>query len=243
MIDGITPFLDRASEYAAARPPYSNEVIALLKSRFGLGVIADIGSGTGVFTGQLLVAGAQVYAVEPNQAMRAEAETRFAGRAGFSSVDAPAEQLPFADGLLNGITCAQSFHWFDVEKVGPEFRRVTREDGWMAALWNELMPENEVSAVIKGHLRMAFDTYGRPIRQPGVLQAEGTLPKMLHGYEVARFAHLHQIPRGGVLALARSRSYWPNDAELEASLMEALPEGDLFELTYSTEVHFGRLYA
>lgn len=242
MIDGVTPFLDRAAEYAAARPPYAAGVIELLAERFGLGVIADIGSGTGVFTGQLLEAGATVYAVEPNSAMRSEAESRFAGHPSFTSIDAPAERLPFEEGSLSGITCAQSFHWFDVDRVGPEFRRVTRSGGWMAALWNDLLPGNEASAVIKKHLRMAFDTYGQPIRQPGVLQAEGTLPKLLFGYEVARFEHVHQIQRRAVLDLARSRSYWPKDAELEASLMDNLPPGDRVDLTYTTEVHFGRLH-
>ena len=66
-------FSDRVENYIRYRPGYPPQVLETLKKDCGLRpmqVIADIASGTGIWTGMLLENGNPVYAVEPNLDMR-----------------------------------------------------------------------------------------------------------------------------------------------------------------------------
>ena len=67
-----TRFSDRVENYVRYRPGYPPEVLKLLRAECGLQpahAIADIASGTGIFTRLLLANGNQVFAVEPNAEM------------------------------------------------------------------------------------------------------------------------------------------------------------------------------
>src|SRR5271166_5348808 len=66
-------FSDRVENYVRYRPGYTLEVLDLLRAECGLRpshIVADIASGTGVFTRLLLENGNSVFAVEPNPEMR-----------------------------------------------------------------------------------------------------------------------------------------------------------------------------
>src|ERR1700687_447137 len=66
-------FSDRVENYVRYRPGYPPEVLDLLRAECGLQpshTVADIASGTGVFTRLLLENGNSVFAVEPNTEMR-----------------------------------------------------------------------------------------------------------------------------------------------------------------------------
>ena len=62
-------FTGRASAYAKGRPSYPEPLIDHLYQREGFSedsAVADIGSGTGIFSGLLLERGSTVFAVEPS---------------------------------------------------------------------------------------------------------------------------------------------------------------------------------
>src|SRR6202171_3433250 len=66
-------FSDRVENYVRYRPGYPPEVLDLLRDECGLRpshIVADIASGTGVFTRLLLENGNSVFALRPNTAMR-----------------------------------------------------------------------------------------------------------------------------------------------------------------------------
>src|SRR5208282_1415274 len=66
-------FSDRVEDYVRYRPGYPPEVLDLLRTECGLRsshVVADVASGTGVFTRMLLENGNAVFAIEPNAEMR-----------------------------------------------------------------------------------------------------------------------------------------------------------------------------
>lgn len=133
-------FSSRVDDYARYRPDYPPAVIELLTARCGLvstAVVADIGSGTGILTERLLASGAQVFAVEPNDGMRAVAEARLGGHARFHSVRGTAEATALPDASVDLLLAAQAFHWFDVQQARREALRVIRAGGWAALLWNE----------------------------------------------------------------------------------------------------------
>jgi 2-polyprenyl-3-methyl-5-hydroxy-6-metoxy-1,4-benzoquinol methylase len=91
----VERFSDRVADYTLYRPSYPAALIELLKS-YGLrhgAAVMDAGSGTGILSELLLREGARVYAVEPNQPMREEAESRLGHDANFLSIaGAPRKQ-------------------------------------------------------------------------------------------------------------------------------------------------------
>ncbi|WP_242292485.1 class I SAM-dependent methyltransferase [Bacillus cereus group sp. BfR-BA-01441] len=84
-------FTDRANIYAKYRPSYPNEYIDYLLSANqlkGNRIVADIGSGTGIFSHQLLESGLHVIGVEPNDDMRKMAEQSLKLYSRFQSIKA-----------------------------------------------------------------------------------------------------------------------------------------------------------
>ena len=92
-------------------------------------VIADIGSGTGIFSRQLLHNGYNVYAVEPNADMRKKAEEMLSEYQGFVSVDGMDSNTNLPDKSMDHVTAAQAFHWFDADAFKKECRRILKPDG------------------------------------------------------------------------------------------------------------------
>jgi ubiquinone/menaquinone biosynthesis C-methylase UbiE len=130
-------FSDRVENYAKYRPRYPGDLLAFICEIVPQPArIADIGSGTGILTRQLLDAGYEVYAVEPNRPMRAEAERFLEADPLFHSVAGLAESTSLPDQSVDFITCAQAFHWFDRAKAKAEFRRILKNRKLIALIWN-----------------------------------------------------------------------------------------------------------
>lgn len=87
MTDPRQRFSSRVADYRLYRPDYPAGVFRALASRIppsdGVAV-ADIGSGTGIFTRQLLETGYRVTAVEPNGDMARVAEEELSGNPRFT---------------------------------------------------------------------------------------------------------------------------------------------------------------
>ena len=78
----LQKFDGRAQDYAVGRPVYAEAFVEALFRDYGFSgdaVVADIGSGTGKFAGQLLERGCTVYGVEPNDDMREKAVEELSG--------------------------------------------------------------------------------------------------------------------------------------------------------------------
>jgi SAM-dependent methyltransferase len=132
-------YSQKAREYAAYRPGYAPQALADLVEWTGLQadwVVADIGSGTGNLARSLLDCSGLVYAVEPEPAMRVEAERLLDGHRAFRSLAGSAESTGLADGSVDLITAGQALHWFDPEAAPREFARILRPPGRLALVWN-----------------------------------------------------------------------------------------------------------
>jgi SAM-dependent methyltransferase len=137
-------FSDRVENYVRYRPGYPQEVLDLLRSECDMAtthVIADIASGTGIWTRMLLENGNTVFAVEPNADMRQAGEKLLAGFPKFSSVAGTAEATLLPDASVDFVTAAQAAHWFDRVSARREFRRILNPGGWLVLLWNERLTE------------------------------------------------------------------------------------------------------
>ncbi len=142
--DATQRFSSRVSNYVRYRPGYPSAVLELLKHDCRLtpsAVIADVASGTGIFTRLLLENGNRVFAVEPNPEMRQAAEELLAGFPKFTSVSGSAEATTLAEHGVDFVTAAQAAHWFDREKARREFVRILKPGGWAVLLWNERLTD------------------------------------------------------------------------------------------------------
>jgi SAM-dependent methyltransferase len=138
--DSTERFSTRVANYARFRPSYPPEVVDLLKRECGLSsnsVVADIASGTGLFTRMLLETGSEVFGVEPNPEMRAAGEHYLSEFSNFKSIDGTAEATTIAGHSVDIVTAAQAAHWFDQTKARAEFLRILKPGGWLVLLWNE----------------------------------------------------------------------------------------------------------
>lgn len=132
-------FTDKANIYAKYRPSYPNEYIEYLLSANELNenqIVADIGSGTGIFSRQLLENGLHVIGVEPNDDMRKMAEQSLKRYPRFQSIKATAEHTTLKENSVDLVTVAQAFHWFNKEAFKIECQRILKQKAHVALVWN-----------------------------------------------------------------------------------------------------------
>ena len=133
--------------YSKYRPSYPINFIDYLFTDVGIcqsSTIADIGSGTGILTGQLLEKGIKVYGIEPNCDMRAIAQSNLKNFPGFISVNGSAENTTIGDNSVDYITVAQAFHWFDREEFKKECQRILKPGGKVILVWNSRDNKSEI---------------------------------------------------------------------------------------------------
>lgn len=140
-MDPTRRFTDRVDRYVRFRPGYPPGVFDRLERTAGLGpgrVVADVGSGTGIFSALLLERGAAVMAVEPNHAMREAAERQLGRHPRFRSVAGSAEATGLPAASIDLVTVAQAFHWFDPGRFRAECTRILKDgSGPVALVWND----------------------------------------------------------------------------------------------------------
>lgn len=98
--DTIHRFDERAADYDRFRPSYPVEMISYFTSELGLNpgdVLVDVGAGTGKLTHLLLQNGNRVYAVEPNDRMRAIADEHVSHYETYRSIKGTAEATNVPD--------------------------------------------------------------------------------------------------------------------------------------------------
>ena len=133
-------FSDRVDNYVRYRPRYPLEVMELLRRECGLRpehILADIASGTGIFTRLLLENGNRVFAVEPNTAMQAASSQLQESFKNLVPVAGTAEETTLPAASVDFITAAQAAHWFHPKLARAEFERILKPDGWCMFVWNE----------------------------------------------------------------------------------------------------------
>jgi SAM-dependent methyltransferase len=128
---------DAAADAYDARPPYPDEIYALLAQRCGCGLgsrVLEIGPATGTATMRLLDLGATVTAVEPGPALAHVLRARAAGRA-LEVVVGPFESAELPASHFDLVAAATSFHWVDPLIGLPKAAGHLRSGGWLALWW------------------------------------------------------------------------------------------------------------
>ena len=142
----VNPYVGEGGAYDSVRPAYPDEAVAALidAARSGRGVnapgrdgplcAADIGAGTGKMSELLARGGLLVDAVEPSEAMRAQASPI----EGVTWHDGVAEETGLPNDVYDIVVFAQSWHWMDPERAGLEAARILAPGGALAIVWNQM---------------------------------------------------------------------------------------------------------
>ncbi|KAF8636552.1 hypothetical protein AX17_003364 [Amanita inopinata Kibby_2008] len=133
------------SDFTRARPSYLSDAIVYIRNAIRSNPpfnIAEIGSGTGIFTRALLACPDwsssihELRAIEPSQGMRA-AFSKTVTDERVSVCDGTFDCTGIHTGWADVVIIAQAYHWCpDYDKALVEFARILKPDGCVAFIWN-----------------------------------------------------------------------------------------------------------
>lgn len=249
--DATQRFSSRVENYVRYRPGYPPEIIELLKNECGLTpttVVADLASGTGIFTRMLLENGNRVFGVEPNLEMRKAGEEYLSEFSAFTSVEGTAEATTLPDRSVDLVTAAQAAHWFDRPRARREFARITKPGGWTVLIWNERQTDG--TPFLRDYERL-LATYGTDYQE---VRHERTTDEIADFFAPSPFKsrvlHTQQgLDYVGLEGRLLSSSYTPEPGHPNYAPMlqelrrifDAHKSGNQVSLDYTTRVYFGRL--
>ncbi len=249
--DSTQRFSSRVGNYVRYRPAYPAAVLDLLKNDCGLtaaSVIADIASGTGIFTRMLLENGNHVFGVEPNADMRHAGEEFLGAYSQFSSVAGTAEATTLADHSIDLITAAQAAHWFDREQARREFIRICRPGGWTVLLWNERRTGSTPFLRDYEQLLLEYGTDYQEVRYERTIQQIETFfaPSL---FQLRIFDYQQDFDYPALEGRLLSSSYTPQAGDARntpmlrelRTIFEARQLNDRVTFEYDTRVYYGRL--
>jgi SAM-dependent methyltransferase len=247
-------FSSRVADYVRYRPDYPEAVIDYLRQHAGLSassIVADIGSGTGIFTRHLLEAGCKVFAVEPNEAMRQAGENMLGSLPGFVSVCAKANDTGLQNDSVDIIVCAQAFHWFNNDETKAEFQRILKTGCYVALIWNNRLVNADAFSIAYEALLQQNGTDYREVNHQN-LKADDFRAFYRNGeYERVCFPNEQIFDEAGLIGRAFSSSYVPPaDTDAGHELLKGLKnvfrkyqENGTVCVKYETELYVGRLGA
>lgn len=248
--DSKERFTKHVDNYVKYRPGYPAEAMDCLLRECGLAagsLVADVGAGTGKFTRGLLERGLCVYAVEPNDAMRAAAIAELAGFDGFHAIKAAAEDTGLADSSVDAVIAAQAFHWFDQTRFRQECRRILKPGGKVALVWNRRETTPGFMREYWGVIKRLYDNYEAGSAQEHITAA--VFDSFFADYEIHNFFWREPHDFEALWGRALSNSHAPGPghpnheplrAALRALFEEYQEEGQVFFI-YKTEVVIGHV--
>lgn len=202
-IDRFSGFQD---EYDRYRPEAPQFVVNLLTNYLGRrpALVADIGCGTGLSTFLWKDHADNVVGIEPNPDMLTKAIDKLSRNQPLQSlsfVQGYSNQLPFAAGTVDIITCSQSFHWMEPASTLQEISRCLRQGGVFAAYdcdW-PLVLQPDIETRYKRLISSADDILAE--LQPAAEQA--------HKWD--KEGHLGRIEASGGFSFAREIVFHNNE--------------------------------
>ena len=244
-------FSDRVKNYVKYRPNYPKVILELFESEMNLqptSKIADIGSGTGISSKLFLENGNFVYGIEPNQKMREAAETFLSNFPRFQSVDGTAENTTLPDNCVDILIAAQAFHWFDNKSTKTEFRRILKNEAFIALIWNERQLDSNEFLRDYERLLVKFGTDYQTIRhdQYTKKKLENSFSKKL---QIASFYNSQTLDWLGFKGRLLSTSYLPSKTDMSfekmmqtaKSLFARHEEKGKVVILYDTNVFYGQI--
>lgn len=241
-LNPLNRFSDRGADYVKYRPSYPRETIDIILKELGNKsqiTAADIGAGTGISSRLLAKRKVNVIAVEPNAAMRQEAEPHPL----IDWCDGTAEFTKLPEKSIDLVTCFQAFHWFSPEPSLLEFCRILKFSGRLALVWNNRNRDDAFTGEYSQIIRAASNNH------PGEARINFVQPLLesRHFSNVREYTFTYQqkLDLTSFIGRAMSVSYLPRAGLVHEQLIRELSdlyyrfcddEGFVY-LIYRTSVH------
>jgi SAM-dependent methyltransferase len=201
-------FGNTAGDYERGRPGWP-DAVAEVGGLPPSADVLDLGAGTGKLTRVLATRFTRVTAVEPDASMRALCSQVTEC---YLVLEGSAEAIPLADGSVDGVFCAEAFHWFDWPAALAEIARVLRPRGPLVLCFN--MPAGDRYIPLPEAAEEILARYRRPGVEPGgAILASGAWREAFDdpasAFEPLRlesFEHEHVQDREAVVARTVSTS-------------------------------------
>lgn len=250
MINSTERFSDRVENYVKYRPSYPKELFTYLSHELGLNktsIVADIGSGTGILTQELLAISQAVYGIEPNKEMRLASIAFIGEKNNYFPIDSTSEHTKLTENSIDIITVAQAFHWFNTEQTLIEFRRILKNEGKMVLIWNNRINNTEFLKKYDDALIKYGTDYNEVNHQN--LSDEKIMRCFSKKYHKVSFPNFQEFNFDGVLGRLSSSSYAPKNGTKEYQIIkETLQEAFTMHsidgkvrFNYNTDVYHGEI--
>jgi len=244
-------FSDRVDNYVLYRPSYPAEVLDALKAECKLMPghrVADIASGTGLWSRLLLENGNPVFGVEPNAEMREAGARLMATFPNFTSVSGTAEATTLAAQSVDFVTAAQAAHWFDRRPARREFTRILKPGGWLVLLWNERLTHSTEFLREYEDLLLTYGTDYEDVRHERTTEAVNEFFDPAP-FQEREFEMRQEFDYAGVEGRLLSSSYAPGPEHPQHAPMlrelrrifDARAVQDRVAFEYKTRLYFGRV--
>jgi ubiquinone/menaquinone biosynthesis C-methylase UbiE len=251
MSDTVERFSNRVANYVKYRPSYPKEILRLFRDEMNLqanSIVADVGSGTGISAKIFLKNGNKVYGVEPNAAMRAAAEEFLKEFPRFQSVDGTSENTNLPDKSVDFVIAAQAFHWFKPNETRPEFKRILRENGFVALIWNERQLDTNNFLIEYENLLKKFGTDYEKVRHDH-LDEKIFKDFFQNEFSQKTFLNAQTVDFEGLKGRILSSSYMPSetDANYAPMIIELqdifakYAESGKIDILYNTNIFYTRI--
>ncbi|HQY88506.1 MAG TPA: methyltransferase domain-containing protein, partial [Tepidisphaeraceae bacterium] len=213
--------------------------------------IADIGAGTGISAKLFLEAGNEVWAIEPNDAMR-EASTEFLKSFDrFHPINGRSEATTLPEKSIDLVVAAQAFHWFDRDAFKQECKRIVTSRGHLLLMWNDRMSTG--SPFLESYEELLND-FGTDYREVNHQQ--------LHDESIAKFfapapmkiitlPNQQLLDESGLIARLMSSSYVPQSGtpkhqpmlDRASQIFRSTNVNGFVTMTYDLKLYLGQIGA
>lgn len=173
------------------RPDYSNEAVRELIKYAGISsqsTICDVGAGAAHLTLALANYCENIYAVEPNDAMRCNGILRTKDRNNISWYEGTGEHTGMKENSFDLVTFGSSFNVCNRTQALIETARILKENGWFACLWNHRNLNDSLQLEIENVIKRYIPDYKYGVRredQTGIIVESGLFNEVItFSYEI-----------------------------------------------------------
>lgn len=168
LVESVWDYSKHAKFYEF-RPNYAPKSIDMLmvlarSNANSLLKVADIGAGTGNLSIMLLERGAQVVAVEPNDAMREIGMNRTKGQ-NIEWIRATGIDNGLESNAFDFVTFGSSFNVMDRSEALKETHRLLKKDGYFSCMWNHRDLNDEIQTKAENIIKELVPSYTRGVRR------------------------------------------------------------------------------
>lgn len=152
------------------RPDYSDQAIDQMLATCNLTEekdikVCDIGAGVGHLTLMLAKRGYDVYAVEPNNAMRKNGQEQTKNLVNVQWFEGTGEHTGMQSNNFSLATFGSSFNVVDRTKTLAEVQRISKSKSWFACMWNHRDINDPIQKAVEEIIAKNIDGYNYGLRR------------------------------------------------------------------------------